>query len=168
METERLKDTYGYPDRKFKSFKVLNNSVFCTDYVTIGNKFKFKLYVDRIQQKLFLDIYNKNGKILEHNTYWDFDSLKEKLDRKLKILAYVNAIKKYKNKKVYFKYTKIKFYKFKSFEAFLSLLETGKIRITFKVGIYKSGPKFGKTYDHGTGFDIKEEDLLELYDEITL
>ena len=51
----------------------------------------------------------------------------------------------------------------RTFEKFINLLEQGKIRITFKVSIYKKGKKKGKNYDHGTGFDIKEEDLLQLY-----
>ena len=54
-------------------------------------------------------------------------------------------------------------YVLKDFNTFLSLLEQGVIRVTFKVNITLVGPKKGKTCDHGTGFDIQEKDLLKLY-----
>lgn len=168
METERLKDKYGYPDRTFKQYKVLNNTVFCDQFTTVGNRYKFKLEIDKENKKLYLCIYTLNEEIIEKLTYWDFDSLEEKLYRKMKLLAYIHAVKKYSNGKTYFKYKTIDFYKLKSFDNFIDALQKGKIRVTFKVGIHKKGKKFGKTYDHGTGFDIKEEDLLELYDLITV
>lgn len=165
-ETERIKDTYGYPDRNFPKYKVLNNSIFCNEKTKIGNKFQFQLEVNDKEEKIFLYIYDSKNNLLEKDVYWDFDTLKEKLYRKLKYLAYIHATKKYSKDGVYFKYTKIKFYKLKNFEEFIKLIKQGKIRVTFKVSIYKKGRKKGKTYDHGTGFDIKEEDLLQLYDEI--
>ena len=36
--------------------------------------------------------------------------------------------------------------------------------LLFKVNVILSGPRKGKTCDHGTGFDIQEKDLLSLYD----
>lgn len=155
-ETERIKDTYGYPDKNFKEYKVLNNSIFCDKKTNIGNKYLFQLKVDKDKRKIFLYIFDSKNNLLENDVYWDFDILEEKLYRKLKYLAYVHAIKKYNKEGIFFKYTKINFYKLKDFEKFINLLEQGKIRITFKVGVYKKGVKKGKTYDHGTGFDIKE------------
>lgn len=168
METERLKDEYGYPDRNFKQFKVLNNTVFCNQFTSIGNRYKFKLEINDENKKIYLGVYTLKEKLIEKITYWDFDSLEEKLYRKMKILAYIHSIKKYSNGKTYFKYKSIDFYKLKSFENFIEAIKNGKIRVTFKVGIHKKGEKFGKTYDHGTGFDIKEEDLLYLYDVINI
>ncbi|MBP3460800.1 MAG: MvaI/BcnI restriction endonuclease family protein [Bacilli bacterium] len=168
METERLKDTYGYPDSNIPKYKVLNNSVFCNNKTIIGNNFKFQLVVNRKDKKIYLYIYDLKNNLIENNVYWDFDILKEKLYRKLKYLAYIKAIKKYTKNEVYFKYTKINFYKLKSFEEFIKLIEQGKIRITFKISIYKKGKKIGKTYDHGTGFDIKEENLISLYEKIKI
>ena len=39
----------------------------------------------------------------------------------------------------------------------------GKIRIMFKIGIYKTGPKKGNIYDHGTSFAIKDYNLKDLF-----
>ena len=167
-ETERIKDIYGYYDKDLPKYKVLNNSIFCNKETLIGNKFKFKLVVNKKKQKIYLYVYDLNDNLLEKDVYWDFDTLKEKLYRKLNYLAYVHAIKKYSKDGIYFKYTKINFYKLKNFEEFIKLIEQGKIRITFKISVYKKGKKKGKTYDHGTGFDINEDDLLSLYEEIKL
>ena len=168
METERIKDEYGYPDKQHKQYKVLNNTVFCNQFTSIGNRYKFKLEIDRNNKKLYLGIYTLKEQLIEKKTYWDFDTLEEKLYRKMKTLAYIHAVKKYSNGKTYFKYKSIDFYKLKSFNEFIDTLEKGKIRVTFKIGIHKKGKKFGQTYDHGTGFDIKEEDLLYLYNYITI
>lgn len=165
-ETERLKDTYGYSDKLYPNYLVLNNSIFCNKKTLIGNKYYFKLEIDKKEKKIFLNIFDLKGNLIEKEAHWDFDTLEEKLFRKLKILAYINASKKYELHNIYFRYNNLKIYKLKNFDNFIYLIEKGKIRITFKIGIYKKGTKFGKTYDHGTGFDIRECDLLKLYDRI--
>lgn len=167
-ETERLKNAYGYYNFKSKEYKVLNNSIYCKKETIIGENYKFKLNVDRKNEKIYLYIYDINNLLIENNTYWDFDVLKEKLYRKMKYLAYVKGIKKYTKDGIYFKYKKINFYKLKNFEEFIKMIEQDKIRITLKIGVYKRGKKKGKTYDHGTGFDICEKNILDLYDEIIL
>ena len=91
--------------------------------------------------------------------------LNERINLKLKNLAIVKA----ENMKIkgieYFKYNKINFYQYKNFNTFISLLEKGKINITFMIGIYKSGKRFGQTHDRGTAFTIKEKDIDLLYDK---
>lgn len=163
-EVERLKNTYGYPHSKAKEYKVLNVSTFCNHLNNIGIKYYSKLKIDYPNQKLFLLIYNKNKELIEKEVFWYFDTLKEKLLRKLSVLAFINADTKIVNNTEYFKYCKITIYLLKDFDTFLSLLEQGIIRITFKINVTLSGPRKGKICDHGTGFDIQEKDLLKLYD----
>lgn len=163
-EVERLKDKYGYPHSNFKKYKVLNNSVYANFLNKIGLNFYFKLKIDRSNRKVFLEIYNKNGELIEDNVFWYFDTLEEKLYRKLKVLAYVNADAKFLNNIEYFKYNKITFYLLKDFDKFITLLEKGIIRVTFKISIYLKGHKLGNICDHGTGFEIKENDLIQLFD----
>lgn len=59
----------------------------------------------------------------------------------MKYLAYVKGIKKYTKDGIYFKYTRINFYKLKNFEEFIKMIEQDKIRITLKIGVYKRGKK---------------------------
>lgn len=124
----------------------------------------FQLKVDKSKEKLYLLIYDKYGNLIENEVYWDFDILKEKLYRKLRYLAYVKTKKKiYKNNK-YFKYFKMIIFKLKDFETFIDLLDSGVIRISIKIGIYRNEKRKGKIHDHGTSFCIQENDLNKLYD----
>ena len=162
-EIKRLRDTYGYPDKALKNYKVLLNSIYCNEFCKVGLFHYFKLKVDYKNKKVVLCIYDYYKNLLEDAVYWDFDILKEKLERKLSYLAFVNAHRKFIDGKEYFKYYKINFYKLRSFDRFLLLLEKRKIRVTFKISVFKSGKNFGKIHDHGTSFDIKEDDLLLLF-----
>ena len=164
-EVERIKDTYGYPHKKYSEYKVLNNSVYGNKKNKIGLKFYFKLLVDRFSKKIYLEIYDKEN-IIERNVYWDFDILEKKVYRKLEILALIKAYSKKIDNKEYFKYNEIKIYKLKNFDKFITLVEKGLIRVNFRLNINTSENKFGKIHDHGTSFDILEENLKELYERI--
>lgn len=168
LETKRLKELYGYPDKVLKKFKVLNTSVTATKKNKVGLWFYFILKVDNNLKKIFLLVYDTSNKLIENCVYWDFDILEEKLYRKLQTLAFVKALVKQKNNQKYFKYYDIKFYKLKNFETFINLIENGIIRINFKIGIFKSGEKLGHIHDHGTSFNINECDLTKLYNLIKL
>ena len=165
-EVERLKDLYGYPDSKLKEYNVLNTSVYSNYKNKVAVKYYFELKVDKEKQKIFLFIFNNKKELIEDIVYWDFDILEEKLYRKLKYLAFVKADKLYKQKKRYFKYYSMKIYKLKDFETFINLIENGIIRISLKIGIFRSGKKIGQIHDHGTSFCIEENNLEKLYDLI--
>lgn len=164
FETKRLKDTYGYPDRICREFPVLLGVVYGNKLTKIGIKYAYKLNVDRKNEKIFLQIYNLNGKIIEDNVYWSFDLLREKLERKLKVLALVSAWPSKIKDNTYYRYYKMDIYTLKSFDGFIELIERGVIRLSFRIGIFRSGERFGQMHDHGSGFEIKECDLLKLYD----
>ena len=168
METERIKDKYGYPDKDFKEYKVLQTDIFYDKFINVNSKYKFRLNIDEKKLKIFLEIFDLKRKLIEKKTYWDFDSIKEKLYRKMKILAYIHVEKKYSNGTRYYKYKSIDFYKLKDFYSFIEAIKNGKVKITLKVGIFKKGEKLGKTHDHGTGFSIKEEDFLDIYEKIEI
>ena len=164
-EVERLKDTYGYPDSVLKTSKVINNSIFANCLSWVGSKFIFKLQVDRKAKKVFLYIFDSTGKLLEKNVYWSFAVLQEKLYRKVNMIAFISAIRKFYKGDEFFKYYKMSLYKLKSFDLFIDLLERGIIRVTFKLGVIRNGERIGMIHDHGTGFEIKESDLPLLYDQ---
>ena len=91
-----------------------------------------------------------------------------KISLKLQNLAVVNAWTKKINNWNYFKYYKIDFYTFKDFDCFLDLIERGIIKLNIKVDIHTDKNNYGKTYDHGCGFAIKEKDIIKLFDEIQI
>ena len=165
-EVEIIKDTFGYPDSELREFKVFNGDVFCNKQNKIGFKFYFKLNILKDKEKITLSVYNlKNNKICE-NTYWDFDILEEKLTRKLPYLALIDTQKKFSRGKMFFKYNSIRIYKLKGFDSFISLMEKGIIKITFKISVYKDQKRFGKIHDRGTAFSIEEKNIEKLFDLI--
>lgn len=164
-EIKRIRDSYGYLDTKSKKYKVLNNSVFCNKRTSVGIYYQFMLKVDKENKKIFLCVFNISGYLLEKVVYWDFNTLKEKLYRKLSILSFIKAHRKYINGVEYFKYYDMNVFVLKDFDTFISLIESGLIRVTFKVSVFRSGIRCGQIHDHGTSFEIKECDLLKLYNK---
>lgn len=96
-ETERLKRQYGYPDQALKCYKVLNNSIFTSKRTWIGTRFQFQLQVDRSREKLLLLVFDCAGNLIEKNSYWSFESIKERLNAKIKIIAFIEAARKLMN-----------------------------------------------------------------------
>ena len=59
----------------------------------------------------------------------------------------------------------IHFYLLKSFDRFVYLLEHCKIKVSFKIGRFKTGTRKGEIYDHGTSFDLREDYIDYLFEE---
>lgn len=163
-EVKRLRDKYGYPDPLDKKLKQINNEAFADKLTKVGLWYYFILKVDRDNEKLVLQIYNWNQVLIDSSTYWDFDILKEKLMRKLQVLALVKAWSNKINGEEYFKYFKMNFYIVKGFGEFINLIEEGKIKVLLKIGNYHDKQRYGQVNAHGVSFCIKEENLIELFD----
>lgn len=167
-EVERLKNEYGYPYKNDRRYKALYAEAYGNKLTFGGVKYQYKLDIDRKQEKVFLCIYDKYGNLIERKVHWSFKYLENKIMNKLQILAIVNVWPNKINGWNYFKYYKINFYILKKFDNFLKLLEDGTIKITFKIDIYKDKENYGKTYDHGCGFDIQEKDIIKLYNKYNI
>lgn len=163
FEVERLKETYGYPCKNDKRYKVLYIECYGNKLSFAGIKFQYKIDVNRKSRRVYLCVYNRCDELIERKVYWSFDYLEERLLVKLKYLAIINAWPNKINDWNYFKYYKIDFFKLKSFDKFLDLLEDGTIKVVFKVGIYLDEKRYGNTYDHGCGFAISDKDVCKLY-----
>lgn len=163
FEIKRLRNTYGYPDKVLKECKVINNEFSASKIKSLGARYKAKLKIDSENKKLRLIILNTYLQIVDNEVSWSFDLLKEKLYRKLKYLAFIEAKSKFINGIEYFKYTDLHIYKLKDFYTFLELIEKGIIKVTFKIGVVRSGNKKGIINDHGTSFSISKQNLSKLY-----
>jgi len=162
-EMERIKETYGYPYKRDKKYKALYVDIFGNKKNFGGIKYQYKLEVDKEKQIILLCIYDKKEQLLEKKIYWSFLYLESKLMLKLQNLAIVNAWTNKVDNWNYFKYYKIEFYRLKSFEKFIELIERGIIAITLKIDIHLDEKRYGNTYDHGCGFSINEKDIPKLY-----
>lgn len=168
FEIKRLSSTYGYPDKVKIEHKVLAFSVQANMDTLVAGRFFFKLNIDYEGKKVYLSIRDKNMHLLEEDVYWDFDTLKEKLEIKLKHLAFIKAWPKTVKGTDYYKYYEIQFFELKDFDIFLKLIEHGIIRVTFKIGVFRDGPREGEIHDRGTSFEIQEENINELFNKIDI
>lgn len=165
-EIKRIHNLYAYPYTKNPHFKVLNKIIKQGELTYIYNKIFFTLKVDKNNERISLIVLDNNFNILDTKTSWSFSLIKEKLERKLKYLCYVEADTIYSNSQLYVKFINDTYYKLKNFDQFIELLENGKILITFRIGVYITGKKKGQIHDHGTTFSIDEKDIESLFNKI--
>ena len=161
----KVAEQYGYSDLVERDKKILNLSVY-TNKKTKISKYYYSLKIDKNSQEINLIIQDKNNTILNQETYWSFQHLKDRINHKIKILAIVMVKENYINGKKYFYYDRIFFYKIKNVDTFFELLEKGSIGLNIKVGIVRSGDLKGKKKDRGSTFFINIDKIKLLYDEI--
>ena len=96
--------------------------------------------------------------------YWTRDQLKRAFERKYRN-KFVYAKAQSRGSGAYEEFNFIYAYEVSGFnyDAFVRLLEQGKIYIDLRIGQYHGGVKEGQTHDHGTGFRIKENDQHLLF-----
>ena len=149
-----LRETFGYSSDAYDNDeKVLHATLSADRYVPIANT-GHQLIVVCDSSKI--SIVAEDKKIY---AYWTREQLKQAFE------------KKYKNKFVsqgtgaaeQFKFTEAYEVSGFDYDAFVSLLEQGKIYIDLRIGQYHGGAKDGQTHDHGTGFRIKEIDQPLLF-----
>lgn len=163
-EVKRIRDTYGYPDKIDKNLKRFGAKIDADQKVKVGLFYHFQLKVDRQKEKIILCVYDWNDICIDESTYWDFSVLKEKLIRKLSVLALIKAWPTRIGGTEYFKYYKMNIYLLRDFECFLKSLEMGKIKVSFKIGNHYDKERYGFVHGHGVSFSIAEEDLDSIFE----
>lgn len=165
-EINRLKEKYGYPDTQLRNCKILNGDIFCKNKNKIGSKYYFQTQVKYNENKIELSIFNKYGFLIDNHTFWPFETIKERINCKLNYLALISVVTKKINGKLYYKYENLEIYEFINFDHFLKAVENNYIKIQLKVGVFKSGKRFGQTHDRGTGFQINKKHINSIYKKI--
>lgn len=166
FEIKRIHSLYAYPDEQDKSNKVLNKPICVNKKTKVGEHYQFMLKVDKINRKINLVVLDSMDNVIENESYWSFDTIEEKLLRKMKYLAYIIADRRYINYAEYFKYNQINFYQLRNFETFLELMNKGLIRVCFRIGVFKGNYRTGEIHDHGTTFQLRREALELLYKKL--
>ncbi len=166
-QIKRLRDKYGEPESFDSRRKVFNNSI-QANYSKFINGKLFKLSVNYSKSKIFLEIFNKDYVLVDCKSYWNFKTLEASYNKRAKYLFLVRAWEKKENKTRMYKYYDYSLYKLVDFKEFLNLIEEGVVRVTFRVNIFKKGPKEGKICDKGTSFEIQELDLNKLYKKVEI
>ena len=87
FEIKRIVNKFGYPDKDLKEKKVFSGDILANKLNKIGRNYFFSLKVNQEQKKVFLTVYDYYMNIIDRSSYWSFDILKEKLERKVTYLA---------------------------------------------------------------------------------
>lgn len=166
FEIKRIHKLYSYADKNNSDYKILNQEIVSNKMVKIKDDVYFCLNVNRKRKLVQLMVYNNNGNLIDNQTSWSFELLKNKLERKLKFLCYVEADKFYINGKNYVKYKTDNYYVLKDFNTFIDLIDNGIISFRFKIGVFKKGSRKGQIHDHGTSITIDKQNLDLLFNKI--
>lgn len=153
----RLK--YGYSSGAYdNNEKVLHSTLSADRFTPIadtGHNLKMRCSLDGIY------IESENG---IENVFWSRDALKKCFEKKYKNkFVYAKALSLGSGADEQFKFTEAYEVSGFDYEAFIKLLEEGKIYVDLRIGQYHNGANKGKTHDHGTGFRIKEADQPMLF-----
>ena len=163
---ERILCEIGCPSKENHNLKFLFKGFKGSEYTKLIYGHKAIIKVNYDEKKVELIVINYKNENTNIGISWSFNYLKKRLLLKLGHLCLVRCSSCIICGEGYYYYHDIAFYKLKSFDTFLSLIDNGTIEITFKIGTHKDGKKAGKVYDHGTDFSIKVTDLELLFDKV--
>lgn len=154
-----LRMTFGYSSDAYDNDeKVLHSTLSADRYVTIANT-GHSLKVSCSDTKI--SIIAEDGK---EYAYWTRDQLRTAFEKKYRgKFVYAKAHSRGAGANEEFKFVEAYEVSGFDYDAFVSLLEQGKIYIDLRIGQYHGGAKDGQTHDHGTGFRIKENNQSLLF-----
>lgn len=162
-----LKDTFGEFYQGNSSLKKLHTSMFGDRKNTYNGKYAFQLINDRDANALKIGVYDlETGRLIDDSVGYTYEKLQEKLYRKLNNLFYVRAERRFRNGIEEFHFTNATIYTAPSFERFLDIIDDGRVQYDIRIGSYQSGKKYGMPHDHGSGFRVREDYILTLYDTV--
>lgn len=161
-EINRIIDLYGYKHYKFPELKVLKLDIDSIKTKKCGN-YKFKLFIDENENKLFLEVFDLDDRLIEKKSFIYLDSLIEKLRIKISNLVVVHGSRKIINDEEYFRYYKMEEYKLIDDKRIIDLLKDGRIIATLESRIGMSGKYLGKYKNKNLVFRIKRKYIEDLY-----
>lgn len=161
-----LREKYGVSDNHHGLPK-LNTRIKGDSFNTHRSGFGFKLNIDKAENKIFLLVKNlENNEIVDRSIYWNFDVIEDALNNKIKKIAVFYGDSKSINNENFVKFDKIVIIKNLTIDKMISALDRGDLYLELRLGVYDSGANFGKLHDHGSGFRINLNKLIDLGEEL--
>ena len=161
-----LKDRFGEErDLEFVGLKKLYASVFGHRWSLVYEKYNMKLVVDREEKILKLVINDTKMNLLYDEVIWTWEAI-QRASSKINKLFVVYADTKKEGTLTHFHYNEAEIYLDFNFEKFLKQVENGGIMFDIRIGVHKTigSRSYGKPHDHGSGFRVKKEKIVELFD----
>lgn len=161
-----LKERFGELDQS-SGLKKLHTSVFADRPNTYKGIYSFQLLHKKQEEKIYVGVYDIAGnRLLDQKVYYSYDDIQRVLSNKLHNLFFVEADTRCGDDGTEeFRYKSATIYTEPSLTKFLDMLDQGEIMYDIRIGSYKSGAKYGKTHDHGSGFRIREHKIVDLYSD---
>jgi hypothetical protein len=150
------------------------NKVLFGKYKYLDKEGQFNLHStvcgSRKNPQSFKVVFKNDRLVLKNKSniaaYWPVsifdDVLKAKSNKILLAFAETKGKRKTKNEKFHF--TGAYLLSNLNINKFKSAIESDKLKIDIRIGVYRSGKNKGKYHDHGTGFRINKRDFLHLFD----
>lgn len=161
-----LRDNYGIASSKHPDLMKLHTSMF-THFNRCYDRWGFRLYPDDTNNRLHIQVKNLLTDEMEDIDVWyDYDVLRQIIEKKLHILAFVQAETRTSNGWEEFHFTHCTICYKCEFDVFMNLIKNDMIMYDIRIGSYKSGKNFGKPHDHGSGFRIRKENLPKAFQRI--
>jgi hypothetical protein len=155
-----LRIKYGSINKEH-GLRVLNTTISATGFNTHREGYSYKIDVDRVTKRLVLLVAKSNTmEIIDNTVYWNFDVLEKALSSKLKTIAIIYGDEKQEFGMNHIRFTMIKVIDGLNIVNMLEAIENGDLKLDIRIGVSLSGKNRGKTHDHGTGFRIDLNKLL--------
>lgn len=155
--------SYGYKDKKYNEYNVLNTFVNANKTKYISLDYKATLYID--SKRINLLVYDKYDFLVDYSAAWTIERLFEKIINKCMYLAVIKSTRKKFDNCYYVRYDSINIYKFKNIDLFIEAIEKGIIIISFKISLRNKKGTICH-HNHGTSFMIKNKDIPKVFEKI--
>lgn len=166
--TEYLLNTFGYPNSKDRNLKSFAANVWRNREDLACGRYYFNLKVIEDLNKIVLFAYNTDYDLVDSCVYWNLDEIRNRLVTKLNCMAYIKGYPYTVNGEKYYKYISLNFYKLRSFEKFIELINDNKIHITINITTYTDEERYGQIHDCGCAFKIDLNYIDELFEMVKL
>lgn len=154
-----LRMKYGYSSNAYDNDEKVLHSTLSADRFTPVADTRHKLKISCAADGIYIEC--EDG---VENIFWSREALKACFEKKYKNkFVYAKALSRGEGANEEFKFVEAYEVSGFDYDAFISLLEEGKIYVDLRIGQYHHGRNKGKTHDHGTGFRIKENDQHLLF-----
>lgn len=159
----KIRENFGSPIEGTKH-KEINTTISLNHWTATTEKYKYTYMLKLVDDKLRILIKNKETqKILDDLYYWDLEKIRLAAITKISHLCYVKGEINKSKKKV--KFNSAEVYSDFKFEKLIELLKSRELVFEFRIGIYRSGEKKGKSHDHGSAFRINKDSLYKIYNK---
>jgi hypothetical protein len=160
-----MREKFGEPDKKAGGLKTLHTTFSSLKFNTFFKKFGFKLKVDEDRKRIYILIKNLEiDEVEEIDIYYEFDEIKNIIEKKLDYIAYIKTETKKEEGKEFFNFKKAILLSGLTFDKFIQFIKEGLILYDIRIGVYRSGKMRGKTHDHGSGFRVLKNNLNKVFE----